>query len=235
MMRAFLRAAAVLACMTVGFAHAQNAGIYPDACVIVPRPANCEGLQAIVANRELPRGDYVHVPDPPCGGNGSDRRGVIERTISQHVNVALRGAGAPGFVAGLAGDVAGGLGRGVDERIRNNGGDLARALNSTDRYAACWDFLIKIPTGAQVVGYRLATSDHWARWQPILCSPGQDCGSCNERGHCGWFKFRSEPNRIERDGNVFYTVTAANWSHERPRMAIVVLFIRYNGTIPRAM
>lgn len=212
-MRRFLASIAAAAIAAVGFlmfpssASAQTV----SACSISPAPLNCSGMLALQVNQVVPNGAYAHDADPGCM---NDATGDIQRVLDAALVAAYP------QIAIFSGPLSTAVAGPVNDYLRNQGGDIGRLFSPYSKNAAlCASVIGVIPVKATYVGWRLLATDDANGGEFRECIPGNDCA-------IGWSKFPNEPLLLENSKVKTVSAMFMNWSHDRTRIARMIIFYR---------
>lgn len=196
-----------------GLSPAQAQESTVPACSVAEPPKNCKAnMWALTVDIPVPNGAYVHVADPGCM---NDSETQIQKLIQGAV------VGAAPKLAYFSGPISKLVATPIEKALKSQGGDLGRLYSPYAKNGAlCAPVVAVIPAKAKMAGYRLFASEKNGPME--RCKPGTNCP-------IDWSKFQTAP--VESNGASIRTVNAIfmNWSHNRPRIARMVVFY----TLPR--
>jgi hypothetical protein len=167
-------------------------------------------MWATIASVRIDKGNYVFVPDPPCGSEPRKELGDLVQNISSSV--------LGDKLAKIAGDLSNLIGTPAEAWIAEQGGDLGKiVVPPGKRVAACGLAVAVVPVEADVLGYRLESwhEDAGAGGCP---TDGNDCSS-------GYSKFLP-PQIFKSSGMQTVSAEYRNWNSDWPGVGIMIIFYR---------
>ena len=179
------------------------------ACSISDAPAGCnDRMWALRVQRTAPNGPYAQVADPGCMNDAS---GEIAKVVQ------AAAAAAQPSLARFSGPISMLAAQPIAERVKSQGGDLARlSAPHAKNGALCVPLVAVVPVAAEVVGFRLLAGESGSLMQS--CSPGANCP-------IGWSKFQATPVERKNDAIRTYATIFMNWSHDLQRQVeMIVLY-----------
>ncbi len=157
----------------------------------------------------VPRGDFVHVNNPPCR-NSAESAGEIAKVLQKAVKENLQGEFRR--IAAPVNDIIKRIDGEFSKYLRNLGGDIGKYLSPiTNPRASCKAISAKLPNGAELTGYTLWIKNASHGRMEVCTDSQKNCSA-------GWCSIPGPPT-VGRsgDGVTVASIIVKNWKHDQSR------------------